>query len=219
MLHLLQKTKWRSALLIASLLVAGGYWLTAGAGDHPEEQGTARISKEGYTRSRSVKGITYSVRYLPPRYLIDRELASVASPSPSLRDSLAQSYGQTLTFIMSIRGPAADSGHADVLLSSSRSQADYAARVSELSFNIERKIFVKTAYGDIHPALTHFEPVTGVANESRLIIVFPRQSGDHDITDGESLDIVFIDEMFGTGINHFIFDSALLRRASGVSTT
>jgi hypothetical protein len=139
-----------------------------------------------------------------------RELTALASPSPGLRDSIAKAYDGTATFSMTIECQVDSTTSGDVLMAASHDQGEYASHLSTLSFDVGRKIFAKTCHGDIHPVLTHFEPISGRGNESCLMIVFPRGEKGAVIRKNDVFDIVFVDQMFGTGVQHFLFDSGLI---------
>ena len=79
-------------------------------------------------------------------------------------------------------------------------------RLMQLHFGMEEYWQLKVGDASYLPVLTQFENSYGLTNYGRLHLVFSPPSNSFSFHDFDSWDLRFLDEIFGTGIHHFVYD-------------
>ena len=82
---------------------------------------------------------------------------------------------------------------------------EFRQRISELNFEIKNHLFIKNKNGEKKfPVLATFENLYEVGGKKSFYIVFTRDSKNKDVS--PTIDVVFQDPFFDTGISHFMFE-------------
>lgn len=164
----------------------------------------------GLSRQRSTAGLEVSFQYLPPAYLAWREATGMEQCTPQQFDSLLALYNTGYTFIMTL-GPDKEAGETfDVMYAGVHNEAEYNERVQQLNFQIGNYLQLKTAGGSYAPVLSRMENTYGLASHRKIYLVFNTDNPNSDLFTAKELDLTFSDELFGTGISHYVFDRAQL---------
>lgn len=158
----------------------------------------------GLIKESSIQGLKITLKYLPAQYLALREVETNMSGQDF--DSLLSVYKWSHSFLM-ILGPDEDKGEQfDIMYLNTSGYDDYTQRVYDMNFNIKNYISLKTPQKKYSPVMTNLENVYGLNKSRNIYVVFTPQKENEDMLSAENLDFIFNDEIFNTGIHHFIFD-------------
>jgi hypothetical protein len=162
-------------------------------------------SSHGLVQKKLVGDVELQALFLPPDLLAWKELKGKAYSKQSW-DSLSASYGKSLNFSLSI-GIKAEKGDAsqDILYRGITSEVDFKKRVHELNFGIERAVRLVVKDKDYYPVLAVMESSYGSQGIRKFYIVFSAEDKASLSKDWQEADLIFTDEWFETGINHFRF--------------
>lgn len=163
--------------------------------------------KNGLLKSKVVEPFKISVRFLPSSYFIYKEYKNVKKSSEEL-DSIKQSYNGNYTFLLRI-APDVDGGHVfDVMTQTVPSVTQYKNRVRELNFEMQQQLILKIGEKTYTPVLVELENTYELTKHRNFLIAYALP--DIVNTDYEQIDFVYQDQIFGTGIHHFLFDQQLI---------
>jgi hypothetical protein len=212
MQHATTTTSTRNLKVLASLLTLLACLLTLGLlGSGPprkmELQEYLRWLNDpqnGLTVQKSINGLELKMKYLAPEYLAQLDEKKEGKRfGAAQRDSLIRNYRQHLTFALTL-APGPETG-GDVISNGIFSQAEFTQRVNRLNFGMHDLLKLKTSQGEWPPVLASLENTYGLTGYRTILLVFPATGND-----AGPLDVVFRDELFGTGISHFVFDPEVL---------
>ncbi len=168
--------------------------------------------ENGLVQVKEVGGLRLTAQFVPVGLLIDEEVQA-SGGGTSLRDSLRAAYGESVNFIFSYQSrDTASAPQVDVAMQGAGSYQTYAERTTAMNFDMKDQISLKTSAGVVQPVLVVAENGYGFNTGRRLSIAFADPEGK--IRAGGSVDLVVHDIVFNTGIHHFGFDGAQIRRAS-----
>lgn len=163
-------------------------------------------NENGLIKESSVDGLKITMKYLPPQYLAYREMSSNENINNCIYDSLLNVYKWSHSFLM-IVGPDEEKGEKfDVMFLNTSGKDDFTQRVYDMNFNIKDLINLKTAQRKYKPAITSLENVYSLNKSRTLYIVFTPEKENDDLLKAEKLDFIYNDEIFNTGIHHFVFN-------------
>lgn len=160
--------------------------------------------QNGLVRSKTVNGFSLTVKYLPPDYLACRELADGKEYSAAYKDSIRSIYNQGMSFLLRI-APDEESHSSDIMFWNARNYQEYKERFLNLNFTISEYIALKTDRGKYNPVLSNLENVYGLTPGRNLQFVFVDEQHPNGLKEAAFFDFIFTDEIFDTGINHFVF--------------
>lgn len=168
----------------------------------------ANDSENGLIKKRSANGFELTVKYLPPEYLAYIEAGK--QKRAAVDSTLINDFKDSKTFLLTIdfsdekqRKLYAD----NVMHYGVSDMADYKERVHKLNFNMKEQIYIKTTDGKkLHPVLATMENIYHISSKKSLYLVFTDKDEQVDLNQSQTLDLVFEDDVFDTGINHFVFD-------------
>jgi hypothetical protein len=181
--------------------------------------------ENGYVQSRVLESLHITVKYLPSKLLIIRELENSQEVTQGLIDSLESHYSQTHTFLMTIKPAPNQTG--DVMYQGVGSVSEFKSRVMEMNFHLDAYFSLRLADKEVKPILYSLENTYSTSDQRSLYLVFPAASienpsntkGDknesqsaqgHSVKEGkekkEPMELVFTDSIFSSGIHHFSFD-------------
>ncbi len=159
----------------------------------------------GLVQVRETGDLRLTARYLPPEWLAYRDARRAGGPVKPLYDSLLRHYRNSYTFLVTV-APTARSTSADVMYQGVSSYAEYKERVLQLNFRLAEFIHLDTGREKLAPVLHTLENTYSTTPGRNLYLVFDRPPR----AEASTLDLVFTDEIFDSGINHFAFDAAAL---------
>lgn len=153
--------------------------------------------ENGLVKIREYHGLEFSMFYLPSTYLAykDKKQANIMN-----KDSLIDYYSQTLNFMMRVR---LIDKNPNVLYLGISSIEEYKERIMQLNFGLDSLLKMHIKSKEYVPILTSFENTYGISPYANVNIVFILPK---DIKEGDEVDISFQDDIFNTGIQHFLFD-------------
>ncbi len=186
-------------LLFASLVV-----FALGC-EHPlnSEELSSLISDPNYglCHVKDVGDKTITVKYLLPEYLALKD----ARDNTTNYESALSQYDQNLSFLITYAFSGINS-NLDLLKGSVDSYEEYSALQQELVFNYSRYVTLNVNSFSYKPVLSHMEDAYGLQPHRSIIVVFSPDSNDTEISQ-KDVELIIEDEIFGTGINHFLFKS------------
>ncbi|MDB5272082.1 MAG: hypothetical protein JWO58_449 [Chitinophagaceae bacterium] len=155
-------------------------------------------------KAKSVGDLLLEVKYLPADLLAWKELKD-KSFTEKEKDSLIHFYDQSLTFLLTVKPDSSKGATDDILYRGVTNEKDFKLRVNALNFGIERMIKLIIGKDEYYPALAVMENTYGTSLSKNFYIVFSADDKKKIGDQWKTMDLVFTDELFLTGINHFIF--------------
>ncbi|PCJ89985.1 MAG: hypothetical protein COA57_00085 [Flavobacteriales bacterium] len=161
--------------------------------------------ENGLMKTKAVNGIKLTVKYLPVEYLAYKELNGMDGYDKTVRDSIMDTYDSSYTFLLTI-GPDEESGEDfDIQRLDITNYSEYKDRVMSMNFHIGDCLILRTEHGEFKPVLSAMENVYGLSKHRNIYIVFSPSHEKSELLDVQTFDLIFNDELFETGINHFVF--------------
>ena len=197
--------KHRTAISNLLLCALAALW---GCGDHHVdsiEEYSAWLNDPAHhlVQSKVINGLQLTVKYLPPEYMAYQDIRNSTNSSAWYRDSIIALYRSNVHFLLSIGLDGEERRNADVMTSGVGSYPEFARRVLDMNFDMENHILLKTRGGECRPVLAVMENTYGIKGRRDIVVAFSPAAGDLKNTD--EMDFVLYDEIFGTGISHFVF--------------
>lgn len=161
--------------------------------------------ENGFTQSKYANGLKLTVKYLPMEYLVLKELKSSKTYSRKTVDSLIGRYKNSKAFVFTISPDEREESGSDVMYKNVQSLSEFKQRVWDMNFNINQFVKLKSDKSEFEPVLSTMENIYGLGKQRSVYFVFSdneKSKGLHEATD---LDFVYTDEIYNTGISHFIF--------------
>jgi hypothetical protein len=163
--------------------------------------------ENGLVRSKTANGLVITAKYLPADYLVYKELKG-KNYGAKERDSLLAIYSKSRTFLLTIAPQEIEgSPSEDIMYKDVRNIEEYKQRADLLNFKMDEFILLHTDKKEYRPVLSMLENTYSVGNSRNLYLVFTDEEDWQKLGQGQQLDLVFNDELFSTGINHFVFDN------------
>lgn len=163
--------------------------------------------KNGLVKEKQTAIFNFSLQYLPPAYRAWKEIQNQPAASAAQRDSIAKAMANSLYFIFTI-SLREEKASGDVLYSGVEDKTGFEERVHVLNFGMEYYWQLQTEQGAYAPVLTSFENTYSMVSYRKLHLVFAPPDSTIRFHDAPQWDLVFNDEVFGTGIHHFVFDKS-----------
>lgn len=152
--------------------------------------------KQDYTVSKIISGFEIKVEYVPKHLLPE--------------GNNVKSQNCDLNFVLTI-APVKDydDEYKATMFEKITKFEEYKDRVYNLNFSIDKLVEMTldespTTYV---PVLFNTENTYGLTKEIKINLVFAPQKNTGEFKNADKLDIAFADEIFETGINHFVFDN------------
>jgi len=158
----------------------------------------------GLTNTKYVNGLRLTVKYLPSEYMAYQELKNLGKYSAGCRDSIVGMYRKNLYFLLTLAPDERKAAGGDVVMDNTRSYSDYVDKVMMMNFAIEHYIAIVVDGRKIRPILATVENTYGLTRYRNIVCVFDRRNNAL-LQSADSYDFEFNDELFMTGISHFIF--------------
>jgi hypothetical protein len=164
----------------------------------------------GLVKTKSTEDIRFTVKYLPHQLLALQNGDSIPSAKKS-----ALSNANSLTFIMDL-SPADKGESTDLLYTGVRDYKQYKERILDLNFSLQPMIWLELPGRRVHPALCFLENTYGLSTGKKVWITFSLEELGQS-KEGKDLDLVFHDQVFSTGMNHFVFTKESIAEVSGLN--
>jgi len=153
----------------------------------------------GFVVTKQSPYLELEMQHLPSAYLGWREIGRAEGDlSEERQDSVLASYTGALHFMLTVR-PREGRASGDVAFSGITSEAGFQERVRTLNFDMGQYFELRVGEEVLKPVLTNFENTYGLTEFRRVEVVFPRPTGEG------AWDVVFLDEVWGSGGWHFGF--------------
>lgn len=167
------------------------------------EEALAWLSKRdnGLVQVREGEQVTWKATYLPNTYLAWRYLQSLDGYNQSTRDSVVQSYHNTLCFLLTVSPGTKEKG--DVVMQGVGSFEDFQSRTMELNFHVQD--LVRLSYGGVETGavLSTMENTYGMNQERDIMVIFPKDETGWQRAD--TLDVLLDDSIYESGVHRFTF--------------
>jgi len=160
--------------------------------------------QNGLVKEKSVAGVQYRLKYLPEDYLAFNLTGKTGTISRSRRDSLANRFEHSLTFLLNI-GPAKGE-HFDVTRLDVSDYGAFIDRIETLCFHMRESIRLNINGKDQLPVITQMENINAQEPGRNFVIVFNTRERLHAEKGDEQLCFIYQDQIFNTGINKFTFN-------------
>ena len=174
--------------------------------------------ENGLVIKRSSGDKELTMKYLAVPYLVYNDVKDIENPSKVLIDSLTRVYSNSRNFLLTIRST---SHNEDIMLEGVTNEMEYNQKNLVMNFGISEYLTLKTDIGNSYfPALVNMENTYGLQKHKNFYIVFaPMDENEKDIMTSQTLDVVFDDRIFSTGINHFLFEKEKLDQEITIKIT
>lgn len=154
----------------------------------------------GLIKQHAVNGVALSMKYLPPSYLVSQSLAGMPDGTAARRDSLMREYRNTLCFLLTVG--MSDSNSGDIMTRGIGSYDEFSQRAAKMNFEMQNYVSLRSHGKEYRPVLATMENTYGMVPKRNIMLVFAQDAG---LRSGDTLDVVFNDMIFETGISHYLF--------------
>lgn len=162
-------------------------------------------SENGLTMDKKASGIIIKVKHLPSNYLAYQDLLHESQVNKGMVDSIIKNYDKSLTFLLNI-GVDGDVKKGDIMYHDVKNYEEYKKKLYNMNFDIEKNISLTINEKEYFPVLAHLENVYGLTESRNIMLVFvPETENEQSFYDAKEIAFTYDDELFNTGINHFVF--------------
>lgn len=158
--------------------------------------------KNGLVQSRKINALAFKVKYLPIDYLVYQIVGDKPYTLESI-DKERSNYKGSFNLLMQI-SPNEEEVSFDVMTETVASIQEF--KQHSFTMNFELKDYMELHIGEqkLKPILVELENTYGLTKHRNVNIVFALDG--LEIDSYSTIDFVFRDEVFKTGIHHFVFD-------------
>ncbi|WP_232296778.1 hypothetical protein [Microscilla marina] len=163
----------------------------------------------GLIKKKTVGQVRLSMKYLPPELLVSKELRGQYT-NRKMVDSLLAQYktGRTFLLNLTLSGEGDKASVQDILYKDAHSYGAYKQRVMEMNFNMAQYIRLKAGDKVMKPVIANMENTYSLTKGRNIYLVFAGdEASQQALKKAKKLDITFTDQLFETGIHHFVFDT------------
>jgi hypothetical protein len=177
--------------------------------------GWINAPEHGMVKTKTVEGIKLTVKYLPAEYLALKETKEDQAGRQTY-DSLLKVYKGSHTFLLSIAS-SEDEVNNDPMYQGLEDYSAYKRRALTMNFDMNEYVSIKTSTQEFRPVLTSMENTYSLKGQRNIYMVFTDTATDTELMNEKELDLVFNDEIFETGINHFVFEQSDLQSIPAIN--
>lgn len=160
----------------------------------------------GYSKSKSINGVDYTVYYKPTDLLVDQELDSFSKENI---EKLRAKYGKYLYFTLTL------SKGGKELLGSAANRQKFGEMVNQLSFGMGEKVHVYTPQKDTLNLLDYSAPrMYGMSPTTNILFVYPKEE---KYLEQEYLNIAIEDFGLNTGEVKFKIETEKIKKQPGLA--
>ena len=169
--------------------------------------------EHGLVRERSGAGIRWTAKYVPHDYLAARYLESLDSYSEATRDSVMASYANTLCFLLTVTPESEE--ESDVMYRGVGSFEEFRSRAMSLNFKVKDLMTLNYGGKQTPAVISTMENTYGLHQRRDVMVIFARDEEAWERAD--TIDCVFDDRIFNSGIHHFTYTVDDIRRIPTLS--
>jgi hypothetical protein len=152
-------------------------------------------SNNGLKKQRKIDDLIFTVKYLPPEYLILKENEALEADRKEQEE-----YLNGITFSLTI---SSEGDFGKVLYRGITDEEQLKSRISFLNFQFGSLLELNNNNVSITPTLSLLENTYNLTDNLNFLIVFEKDKlGEIS----NQLDLKYIDWIFDTGIHHFLFE-------------
>ena len=207
--------RWLSVLCFALLFACGS------SGEVNSEEAYVKWlnnEKNGLIKTKYIGELKLTVKYLPPDYVVYREVKSGSKKySKEEKEKMLAEAKNTRTFILTIGPDERKKGTGDIMFYNVKGEEDYTFRAEALNYNMDKYVYIGTGKISHAPKLHVLENTYGLTTHRDVYLVFADDDEKKDLLKADTLDFVFNDEIFGTGISHFSFSRKDLNNVPAIN--
>lgn len=156
----------------------------------------------GLVRTKYIKGLKITMKYLPSSYLAYKEYADESNGD---FNKLREDYIQTKTFLLSIGPDERKQEGGDIMYNGIQQYQQYADRMLSMNFMMQDYITLQTDKDSYKPVLSSLENVYSLQHHRNIILVFSPQELPEELNQAAYYKLTYEDDLFNIGINHFFF--------------
>jgi hypothetical protein len=143
---------------------------------------------------------------MPASLLAYKEMLTQGSKKDiKVYNTLFSNYQESYTFILTIL-PVSEKPQSDIMYYDIQEEETYKSRFRNLNFNLKELFSLKIGDELVHPDLYTFENTYSLSKGRSIFLVFNKHNFKNKPGAMDKADLIFNDEVFRTGINHFVFD-------------
>ncbi len=159
--------------------------------------------KEEFVVSKVVSGFEVKMEYIPKHLF--------ASADPAIKPNGDLNFVLTIAPIKDY-----DDEYKATMFEKISKFEEYKERVFNLNFEMNK--LVELSLDDkpevYVPVLFNTENTYGLTKEIKINLIFAAKSVKGEFKEAHKIDVVFTDEIFETGISHFVFDNHIINNIS-----
>ncbi len=178
--------------------------------DHAELMRALEDPTRGLVRERSVGDLVLRCKYIPPELSAWREMRGREFNIAEYHRRVAE-HARLQTFALQI-APREDKGAA-VSMRGVQGYEEFAQRTAELNFGMEDRLRLVSETCDMHPVLASLNNSYELNRARTVMMVFAPREGMEELPQRGTVEVVFEDDLFATGIHRFVFDAETLVNA------
>ena len=186
-------------------------WLlvSLGACNIQGETSGAVLTDTESSKSKIINGLIFQVDYLSPSVLAQRQLGNTITDSEL--NQFVDTYKHSLNFQITI---TADENYyqGDVMYLGVTDYEAYKERVLDMNFNLSEWIELNYNGKIYKPVLAEMESSYGISNRRKIQLAFASEDFDFERAETGAVDLIYEDQHFNTGINHYPFNISKLIR-------
>lgn len=161
----------------------------------------------GCAISKNIAGISLSVKYLPPMYMVMKEMNRAGQAATSvLKDSLLDKQNHLITFLFSLNPAKNDKNNVQpgqeqvsVMYSNVPDYAAYVDRMMTMNFSMERYVDLYIDGVKYKPVLTTVENLYELSDGRNFVVMFMPDNKTYNLPDVKELTFVYADPFFNMG--------------------
>ena len=158
--------------------------------------------ENGFLKEKVVNDLKFSVQLRPVELMILKEMKQATGYSASQIDSLKNSYGSSLYFLMEVTYENTEKmKKGDLVQSTVKNYNEYVEHINQLSFELDDNVILVAGDDTIRPSLYHYERGYELGKKQSFLFAFPFD----DDKNNEQVSFIYNDEVFQTGVNVFRF--------------
>lgn len=158
-------------------------------------------AENGFLIRKEIGNKEVQGKFLPADFMLLKDLSKGFNSSN--KDSIRNLYANSRTFLFTISNTEENS--KALVYDEIADYKAYQERAYTLNFDMKEFFSLQTKGGNYKPVLVTAENTYGLQKSLNIIVVFARKDQSDDLMTSEEYDLVFNDEVFDTGISHFVF--------------
>lgn len=194
------------SLLLVAVISTGAYFFVKSKPDVTTVSGyLAWLNDPGHglTQTKYINGISLTVKLLPPEYLTYQEISQPSSQS--VRDSLVALYKKNISFLLVIGPDERNKSGEDIMWTGTTGYEEYVERLLAMNFNLSECLKLRVGEQEFLSHLSSAENTYGLGKSRNIIVTFTPDTQERNFYSANEIDLIYSDELFKTGINHFTF--------------